>query len=331
VGVLVPIDPDAKPSPPEALPLGRAALALALEGVDVVFGDRLDDVRLWGFRAAPGGWRRARGVAVCALYDRYPSQTNAEQYQALRRALGPLPLANDWAATRLCRDKLVCQRTLEALGEPMPEVVDDPHRFEAQLRIWQRGVLKPRYGSCGRGVRWVEPGDSLPARGEGMVTGRLEPMILQRAVSPPEDWAGVSLRVLVQRLPGGGWVACPPVARCSRTDAVVNVDRGAAALPAEDIVEPGALVDCRERALRVCAKLQAHIGSALLVEAGVDFVVDEAGRPQLIEVNSRPRGRLKALANASPERFAAAHLEACMRPIRYLAALFQHTQHDHPR
>jgi len=43
--------------------------------------------------------------------------------------------------------------------------------------------------------------------------------------------------------------------------------------------------------------------------------------PHLIEVNSRPRGRLEALAAQDPSRFEAAHVEACARPLRVLAAM----------
>ena len=69
-----------------------------------------------------------------------------------------------------------------------------------------------------------------------------------------------------------------------------------------------------------CAALAAHPDGRWLVEIGLDLVIDSEGRAHVIEVNSRPRGRLEALAALAPDRFAAAHREACGRPLRYLAA-----------
>ena len=54
------------------------------------------------------------------------------------------------------------------------------------------------------------------------------------------------------------------------------------------------------------------------------MVIDADGRPWLLELNSRPLGRLGALAAIDPERFATAHREACMRPLRFLAARVRH-------
>ena len=57
------------------------------------------------------------------------------------------------------------------------------------------------------------------------------------------------------------------------------------------------------------------------VEVGVDLVIDSEGVPWLVEVNSRPRGRMEALAAADPGRFLDAHVAACGRPIAALAWL----------
>ena len=50
------------------------------------------------------------------------------------------------------------------------------------------------------------------------------------------------------------------------------------------------------------------------IELGVDLVVDRQGQPHVIEVNAKPTGRLEKLGH----RFAEAHLQACIRPIRFL-------------
>jgi len=167
----------------------------------------------------------------------------------------------------------------------------------------------------------VVPGDPLPAKLPGALAGAPEPSLLQRAVPAPEGWAGISVRVLVQRGPDGAWVVNPAVARRSATDPVVNVARGAEAAPAAEVLAAptlealGALVHATANAL------SDHPEGAWLGELGVDAVVDPTGHPWLIEVNSRPRGRLESLAASDPDRFHAAHLEACARPLRFLAAL----------
>ena len=56
VGLLVPSAPGGLARPPEALPLGRAALQLADEGIEVLLGERLEGGRMSGHFARAGGW-----------------------------------------------------------------------------------------------------------------------------------------------------------------------------------------------------------------------------------------------------------------------------------
>ncbi len=221
----------------------------------------------------------------------------------------------------LCRDKLASQRLLEASGFAMPQVEVDPGRFEETLRSWGSGFLKPRYGALGRGVRRVLPGDALPAEGEGAVIGESEPLFLQRAVIPPEGWSGWSLRVLAQRLPGGAWMVTSRVLRRSRVDPVVNVARGAEVGPAEAVLSPERVSALDELSVGVAEAVAAQPWGRFAVELGVDAVVDLRGEFHLIEVNSRPRGRLEAMAEQDPARWAEAHVQACARPLRYLGQL----------
>ncbi|MCB9764832.1 MAG: hypothetical protein H6739_33965 [Alphaproteobacteria bacterium] len=303
------------PAPPEDTPIGRAALQLASEGIGVLIGTAQAP-----FRAAPGGWARAELDHVVAVHDRFPSWTWPDEYARAREGIAHLPLANPPTLQDLCRDKLACQRSLEAAGIPQPPVEGDPRRFAERLAEWGAGYLKPRYGALGRGVSRVTPGDPLPAEGPGATRGQLEPLILQRAVPPPPGVAGLALRVLTQRTPSGGWVTASHVARRSFADPVANVERGAEALPAEDLL-PRATLDATDAlCVRVGAALAALPEAEPLVELGVDVVIDPELRPHLIEVNSRPGGRLKALAGQDAARFAAAHVEACARPLRALAA-----------
>lgn len=309
--MLVPSQGDA-PGRPEDLPVGRAALRLEAEGVRVVFGSRAEEGRLIGHIAEAGHWRPAQ-APVLAAYDRYPSQTDPEGHARLLEALGA-PTHNPVAPILLCRDKLASQRWLEGCGVPMPELEADPDHFAERLEAWGAGFLKPRYGAFGRGVRRVMPGDALPAWGPGAVPGVDEPLLLQRAVTAPQGWAGISVRVLVQR-EGDDWLAEQPVARRSETDPVVNAARGAEVVPAEVVADAEVL---RAQAVEVARAVERSPDGDGVIELGVDLVVGEDGRAWVVEVNSRPRGRLAALAATDP-RWEEAHTEACARPLRWLA------------
>ncbi|MBW2257539.1 MAG: hypothetical protein JRI25_23485 [Deltaproteobacteria bacterium] len=270
--------------------------------------------------AAPGCWLPVERVAVVGAYDRYPSKLDPHGHAALRNGLGGLPLVNPLSLTLLCRDKLECQRHLEARGLVLPQLEADPTRFPDRLQEWGAGFLKPRYGAYGVGVRRVLPRDPLPPELPGAVAGAPEPSLLQRAVTPPDGWAGISVRVLVQRGSDGGWMVNPAVARRSATDPVVNVARGAEAAPGKDVLPESTLEALHALVHAAADALSDHPDGNWLAELGVDAVVDAAGQPWIIEVNSRPRGRLESLAEADPGRFRNAHLEACARPIRFLAA-----------
>lgn len=328
VGLLVRTDPDAGRVPPGERPLGRAAVRLAEEGILVVFGDDLRAGRLSGWAVRRGGdsegrssdgWMRVERVPVVALHDRFPSQTWPDAHARLVAEAEGIPLGNPASVTGMLRDKLATQTFLETAGFEMPAVEADPEQFSARLAAWGTAFLKPRYGALGRGIRRVVPGDALPAWGEGAVPGILEPLFLQQAVRPPDGWAGWSARALVQREPDGAWVRVTCALRRSRTDPVVNVARGAEVVDAGSVLE-GSVLDAVDRlALAVARAVEAHPEGRWVVELGVDLVIDAVGRPWPIEVNSRPRGRLEALAQADPSKYRDAHVEACARPLRYLA------------
>ncbi len=318
IGVLVAARDGGDRLPPEARPVGRAALMLRREGLGLVFGEQLERGLMSGWAARHGAWCAVRDVPVMAVHDRFASQTHPARYRRALKGLGVLPMGNPEVITLFCRDKLDCQRHLEARGFRMPAVESEPGRFASALAAWGGAFLKPRYGALGRGVRRVSPGEVLPARGEGSVAGVIEPLFVQRAVTPPVGWSGWSLRVLVQRVPGGGWCVISRVLRRSREDPVVNVARGALVGPAEGVLEPSKLTELDRLASSVARAVAERPMGELAVELGVDVVVDSAGSFHVIEVNSRPRGRLEALAEQDPSHWADAHVEACARPLRYL-------------
>lgn len=301
----------ADPGRPEDRPFGRAALRLEAEGVAVVLGHEARDGVLSGVRARPGAWEPAR-ARVAAAYDRFPSRSLPDAYAALLDGLVGVPLANPPSLERLCRDKLATQRALPDL--PFPAVEDDPAAFAPRLAAWGAGFLKPRHGALGRGVRRVVAGDPLPAEIDG------DPALLQRAVPAPDGWAGVAVRVLAQRVPDG-WIEDVPVVRRHRTDPVVNAARGADVRPLAEVA-PDALERCVALATAVAETLARLPDGEGLAEVGVDLVLDRDLRPHPIEVNGRPRGHLEALYAQDPARWARAHVEACCRPLRWLALRF---------
>ncbi len=306
------------PPPPETTPIGRAALALAREGIAVGF--TADGREFLGAR--PGGWVPLARDTVTAAQDRFPSQTYPEAYRQAVEALGTPPLGNPDSLTLLCRDKLATQAWLQD-QVPMPAVEASPERFEATVQAWGEAFIKPRYGAMGRGVRKVVPGDVLSRWVEGAVSGVLEPSFLQRAVPPPASGA-IAVRQLIQRLPEGGWLQLPAVARVAPVgEAVANVSRGALAKPGSEVLASACQAALEAQTAQVAQAIAGHEDGDWALEAGIDFAIDAEGHPHLLEVNSRPRGRLEALAAADPALWHDAHVEACARPLRRLHVLSQ--------
>jgi len=255
------------------------------------------------------------------IHDRFPSQIRKDHFLAIQDTISNIPLGNPYSTTLLCRDKLACQRLLENGGIIMPEVSDDPACFTQLLNIWKQGFIKPQFGALGQGVQAVTPGMHLPQRIQGLVPNQSEPSILQRGIYPPKDWAGMSVRQLMQKDIGGSWIPRTAVLRRSKQDAVVNVSRGAEAIPAIQALPSDTIDYILQQSQSICSILDAQPNGIYNVEFGLDFVIDGEYRPWLIEVNSRPRGRLEQLAQQFPDRYLQEHEAACIQPIRYLASL----------
>ena len=302
-----------EPQPPAERPLGRAALALEREGVPVLLGDRCEGGITTGWRAQGSRWVAATTSNLLAVHDRYPSESRRPHWDHLRKELGDQLLGNPPALTLLCKDKLESQRWLEDKGFEMPPVEGNVPQFKERLKEWRMAFLKPRFGSQGKGILLL--GDSVP---QGL---EADAWVLQRAVNPPREIAGLALRILVQREPDGRWWLGPLVARQSHEDPVVNVSRGAEVVHSDAAISADCATMVQALTRRVAAAMAQHDGGERLVELGLDFVVDEEGRPQLIEVNSCPRGRLLHLATIDPERWAGIHQAASERPLRRLLQL----------
>jgi glutathione synthase/RimK-type ligase-like ATP-grasp enzyme len=272
---------------------------LVAEGIPVSFG---------GLMPKPGGWVPC-AQAPRIVYDRFPSWTYPQEYAELTQGL-QVPISNPAHIQALCRDKLATQAALESAGVPMPAVSAQPS--QDLLREWGGGFLKPQFGGLGRGVVFLRPGDPIPIHLPG-ATGVLEPAILQAPIVPKQG-PYTSLRALVQR-EGKGWICAPLVARVSQ-DPVSNVDRGAQALPAQDLLSARQLQRVKEVAIGAAQAL----ADAWTCELGVDLLLDPADEVsvRVIEVNGVPKGRGAVLAQKDPGRFSAPYQAALERPLRWV-------------
>ena len=266
---------------------------------------------------------------IDAIYDRFPSQSRSEHFTAVVQQSSSIPFANPPSLTTLCRDKLACQRFLEENDIPMPPVCETDTTSVQTLKDWNTAFLKPRFGSLGAGVQQISYSANIEI--PHTVTGLQgpEPSILQKAVIPPTGWAGWSVRQLCQRQYDAqnpiSWKLYPSVVRASIDDPVVNVARGAQTHIGEEFLPSKTIAAIHQQSLDVCRAFSQLPDGKFAVELGLDFVIDADMTPWLIEVNSRPRGRLRELAKKIPSPYQHMHEQACTFPVLYLASLVQNT------
>lgn len=225
-----------------------SASGLSLDG----FGERLPDAVV--VRTMSGGSFEAVTLRLGILH-------------ALRE-LGVL-VWNDARAIERCVDKSTTSFLLARAGIPTPPTwtVESP---EAARDIVSREardgplVLKPLFGSQGRGLRLIRTPDDVPAPGE--VAGVY---YLQRFVAGEREGVFSDFRVLVSQ---GRVVAA--MARHG-VSWITNVKRGGRPMAA---VIDRAITDLAVRAT-------AAVGADF---AGVDLICGADGRPAVLEVNSMP-------------------------------------------
>ena len=142
--------------------------------------------------------------------------------------------------------------------------------------------------------------------------------MLQEWIQPPEGWAGIAVRQLIQRDVDYSWKLRTTVLRCSKTDPVVNVTRGARAIPATDILSKQTIQSIHLQSIEAAQHLANLPNGKWIVELGIDFVVDTHWHPWLIEINTQPKGKLKALYKMHREKYQAEFIEIIDQPFRCL-------------
>ena len=176
---------------------------------------------------------------------------------------------NDARAIERCVDKSMTSFLLARAGIPTPPTWAVELRETAHAIVQREGrrgplVLKPLFGSQGRGLKLIRTADELPEPDD--VAGVY---YLQRYVGTENSGGFRDFRLLVSR----GRV----IAAMARHAAgwITNVKQGGRPLP----VVPDN--DMKELAVRATEAVAAEF-------AGVDILHDHDGRPTVLEVNSMP-------------------------------------------
>jgi tetrahydromethanopterin:alpha-L-glutamate ligase len=176
---------------------------------------------------------------------------------------------NDARAIERCVDKSMTSFLLARAGIPTPATWAVESHATARAIVQRESphgplVLKPLFGSQGRGLKLIRTADELPAPDEVMGV-----YYLQRYLAAEGSGGFRDFRLLVSR----GRV----IAAMARHAAgwITNVKQGGRPLP----VVPDK--DMKELAVRATEAVAAEF-------AGVDILHDPDGRPTVLEVNSMP-------------------------------------------
>lgn len=249
----------------------------------------------------------ASGLNIAGLGDRLPDAVlvrsmSGGTFQAVTLRLGILHALrangvvvwNDARAIEHCVDKSMTSFLLARAGIPTPAAWAVETQSDAQAIVRRESpqgplVLKPLFGSQGRGLKLIRTADELPAPDE--VAGVY---YLQRYVGVEGGDGFRDFRLLVSR----GRV----IAAMARHAAgwITNLKQGGRPLP----VVPDK--DMKELAVRATEAVAAEF-------AGVDILHDRDGRPTVLEVNSMPAwSGLQKVTRASIARVLAGDLVAAL-------------------
>lgn len=264
-------------------------VALVVEGLDWHARMLAKALAALGARALPVSLQLSRietqsrsGLNLAGLGDRLPDAVfvrsmSGGTFQAVTLRLGILHALreagvlvwNDPRAIERCVDKSTTSLLLARAGIPTPSTWAVEAQAAARAIVRREIahgplVLKPLFGSQGRGLKLIRSEDDLPA--PEMVAGVY---YLQRYAGVAGDDGFRDFRLLVSQ----GRV----IAAMARHAAswITNVKQGGRPLP----VVPDK--DMKELAVRAAAAVGANF-------AGVDVLYGSDGRPTVLEVNSMP-------------------------------------------
>jgi len=252
--------------------------ARQMEAAFVAKGARFEriDLAKCGFDTTRFG-----GLALERLRTRLPDAVHVRtlasgSFEAITKRLGVLhalsalgvPVLNDARAIERCVDKSMTSFMLARMGVPTPptwttESVDEARDLVARESGGGPFVLKPLFGSQGKGLRLIRTPGDLPAL---------------------EAVAGVYYLQRFQEVDGEGFrdfrlfvVNGRVIAAMMRRAAtwITNVKQGG---------EPWS-VSRDDRLERLATVAAAAVGATI---AGVDILISAAGGPTVLEVNSMP-------------------------------------------
>lgn len=182
------------------------------------------------------------------------------------RELG-VRVVNDARAIERCVDKSMTSFLLARAGLPTPTTFTGESRPETAERLAMMtpaGVLKPLFGSQGRGIRRLLPGEPLPGPDE--VDGVY---YLQRFIGDLKAERYRDIRVLVAgKTPVAAMWRCAP-------EWITNIHQGAT----------GEALSIDERLADLAIRATMAVGADY---AGVDLIIDADDRISVLEVNSMP-------------------------------------------
>ena len=162
IGVLVPVDPGTPLPPPEARPIGRAALVLAKQGLRVVFGDEVRDGRMSEWRRSSLR-RRVESLSVLALHDRYRASDGQPGSRRSFRLPDRSP-SETAVVHHAVRDSFGAPAGTGSGRHSRSAAVEADPRFAGVLETWgSRGTGRSGSGSAGS-RRPASHGTSVPCR-----------------------------------------------------------------------------------------------------------------------------------------------------------------------
>jgi RimK family alpha-L-glutamate ligase len=293
---------------------GAPIVALVSDGIDWHARTLTKALAAQGVRTIPTSLQAcgiatqgASGLNIAGLGDRLPDAVlvrsmSGGTFQAVTLRLGILHALrangvivwNDARAIERCVDKSMTSFLLARAGIPTPVAWAVETQSDAQAIVRRESpqgplVLKPLFGSQGRGLKLIRTAGELPAPDE--IAGVY---YLQRYVGVEGGDGFRDFRLLVSR----GRV----VAAMTRHAAgwITNVKQGGRPLPF--------VPDKHMKALAVHA---THVVGAEF--AGVDILHGPNGRPTVLEVNSMPAwSGLQKVTRASIARILAGDLVAAL-------------------